>query len=258
MPRKNNKINIHLSGGFGNNLKQYITGCLIGNLKKKDVNIIKHYHPISNEDSMKAIYNIKRKNKDDKEIPINLSIVNPLVETLKGMYCPFKLSELYELRFFINENYLDWEKYPLPFELTNNDIVVSLRLGMNNEVVKTSPYLKEYPDGKRIPFSYYEEIIDKEMEIDNNKRIVICCDDFNNEFLSNFDKYPNIKLVRENTLIQFQVLRHAPFIISADSSFSHLAILFSNIQEQKGYVFYCAKNNLVTYIVEEFITSFPN
>lgn len=244
-------ITVNFSGGFGNNIKQYIVGCLIAKIKNKRIKINNHAKLI-NPDSMNSIFNIINNDMNSiPNIPINLTLLGKLKNSVCNMESPFDMKDLYKIREYINENMFNWENYEIPFELTDNDIVISLRLGMNNEVVRNSPYLKEFPDGLRIPFTYYSNILDKHLD----KRIIICCDDFDNDFLKQFEKYSNIVLAKENTLIQFQLLRKSKFIISPHSSFSHMAIFLSEQEKQDGFVFYCDKNCIKSLTISEFINT---
>lgn len=243
-------VTINLAGGFGNNLKQYIVGCLIAHIKNTNLQINQHYHSICNKDSMNSIYQII-KHDFSKPLPFNLTLISELRNDVSFMYSPFKKSEIFQIRDFINKYYLNWTSYIPSFELTDDDIVISLRLGMKSkELAINSPYLYEYPKGLRIPFSFYENILNQHF----NKRIIICCDDFENEFLLQFQKYPNIVLAKENTLIQFQLLKKAKFIISPQSSFSHMAILLSD-QQQIGYIFQCFPNNIKILTINEYLNS---
>jgi hypothetical protein len=215
-------ITVNYSGGFGNNIKQYIVGCLIANKYNRKLNIKKHSHKISHQDSMLGIYKVSNPVLN-KKIPCDLIEICPIKTVVNDMYCPFNIKDIYYIRNFITDTYFNWPQ--IPINITDNDIVISLRLGMDNEVVKPSPYSQEYPNGLRIPFKFYKDILDKHHQ---TKRIIICCDDFNNDFINEFNIYPNTLLAKYNTISQFQIIKQANFIISPHSSFSHMAILLSD------------------------------
>lgn len=241
-------ITIKLSGGFGNNLKQYYIGCLIANIKKDKLKVHKHHHRISHPDSMSSLYKIM-KGDVTNELPINMTLKKSLSSIVSGMDSPFYLSEIYSIRDFINQHYFNWDAITLPITVTDNDIIVSLRLGMKGEVVKNSPYYHEYPKGLRIPFTYYSNILD---QYDTNRRIIICSDDFNNtKYLNQFNKYPNIVLANYDTLTQFQIMRMAKTIVLPNSSFGRGAILLSDTDI--AHVLLCEKDGIKELSLEEYV-----
>lgn len=233
-------IYINLSGGFGNNIHQYIVGVIIASKRKENVMIIKHYHAVTNEDSMLSIYKVI---KDNVNCSKDCNWVNTIEERdyrveIKDMYFPFKYQEIYKNRENILKSYFNWDKIELPIEIKETDIIVSLRLGMlNREVVANSPYLYEYPKGYRIGFKYYKEVLDKMCngEKGNDKRIIICCDNYEDTFINNFDSYKNVILAKYNTLVQYKILLSANILISPDSSFGITAMLLSNAKETKVF-----------------------
>lgn len=235
-------IIIQFSGGFGNNIQQYIIGCLISDIKNEDIKLIQHYHPISHIDSMTSIYKVINK---ERKIIIN-SKEKILKNKVSDMYFPFSFEEVYNVRNEILNNYFDWNIVKLPFNIEETDIVISVRLGMNNEVVANSPYLEEYPKGLRIPYKYYKEVLDKYKK----NRKIICCDDFSNKFLDNFKEYGNVFWMKYNTLIQYKAMLFSNILISCHSSFSHTAMLLSNAKET--YIFDIKDNGISIKSKEDF------
>ena len=123
---------------------------------------------------------------------------------------------------------------------------------MKNEVVKNSPYFHEYPKGLQIPFSYYSNLLDNYLLDNSERRIIICCDDFNNkEYLKQFEKYSNICYADYDTLTQFQIIRNSKTIILPNSSFGRGAILLSNVKDL--HLWLGEKDSIKDYSLDDYL-----
>lgn len=239
-------IELILKGGFGNHLMTYFLACILAD-KYKDFDFILNIQSINNSKELdtqttiyKIIKNINLINNSDKNYKNIINIINPecYLNIYNNYYDKYDKYDKYiinlihinDMDFYLKninviKKYLTFNK----IENNNNSIVLSLRLGLcKNEVVVPSPY----ENVLRLPFEYYKKSIEYFREKNNSiDNLIICCDDFNNEFLENFKKNiegVNITLYNKNTLEQFELLINAKNFISSNSSFSLLAILFND------------------------------
>jgi ADP-heptose:LPS heptosyltransferase len=101
-----------------------------------------------------------------------------------------------------------------------NAIVLSLRLGMGeNEISNPSPFESDL----RLPFEYYKNAI--QFFLNNNfiDTLMICSDNYSDDYLNHFKEYTNLNIVlcnELNTLEQFELIVNADYFISSNSTFS--------------------------------------
>lgn len=105
------------------------------------------------------------------------------------------------------------------------DIVISVRLG--GSITEQNSFCFSDKEGSlRIPFEYYKKAIEF---FGNYKRLLICSDNYESDYMDQFNLYPNIIFLKNfNTLEQFKVILESKRFISSNSSFSIMASIFSD------------------------------
>jgi hypothetical protein len=107
----------------------------------------------------------------------------------------------------------------------SEDIVISVRLG--GSITEQNSFCFSDNEGSlRIPFEYYKKAIDF---FGNYKRILICSDNYDSDYITQFNLYPNIIFLKNfNTLEQFKVILDCKRFVSSNSSFSIMGSIFSD------------------------------
>jgi hypothetical protein len=227
----------NLTGGFGNHLLCYFLGCILAEKLNKKIyinsNAIKNDSLSQRKDTRETIYKvvniqyISNKFYKNKDVKINsfeeyLNILNrKLDDYLLNSNFIIDIIGADSLSFYID--YLDIiKKYIILNNRKNeNSIVISLRLGMGtNEVAQPSPFENEL----RLPFEYYKKAIEYFTSINKNiNKLIICSDNFTDDFICNFKIYNNLNIIfcsDKNTLEQFEYIVSADYFISSNSTFS--------------------------------------
>ena len=234
-------IYCNLQGGFGNHLLCYLLGCIVSNKFKVSIrlnsNNIFNDTLIQRKDTRETIFKVENPNYIALHSPNNNNKFN--VDSFEQYIAILNKdvldSDVYiniigadSLSFYIP--YLDiLKKYLIIKNVKNeNSIVISLRLGMGpNEIVSPSPFENEL----RLPFEYYKKAIEYFLTINPNiNNLIICSDNFTDDFVCKFKIYNNLNLVLcsdKNTLEQFEYIVNADYFISSNSTFSLLGALLN-------------------------------
>ena len=127
----------------------------------------------------------------------------------------------------INNNLLLNKQLDYEFE---NTITVSIRLGVLGEVVFPSPFQCE--NSSRLPFAYFDSGINTIKKNNPNiNTILICCDNFDDEFIKQFEIYKksgfNVIFNKKDTYHQFCDIVNSKYFITSLSTFSLYAILLN-------------------------------
>ena len=101
----------------------------------------------------------------------------------------------------------------LPIELTESDLVLSIRRGWNGYPVDMCP-----------PAEFYQEIIEKE----NPSRIILCTDTFDDPYFDFLQKYPNVHLANYEMMTQFCLIKSAKKVVLSPSTFCWWAAWLGN------------------------------
>lgn len=232
-----------LSGGFGNNLLNYGLACVLSNKYNLKIKIISNAIINDNlkqrNDTRTTINKVINYNYITQEINNNITVVVSEEQQFYNLLKDLDKSKNYllsiigtNLKFYtqnidILKQYTNFN-YSLSFP---NTIIVSLRLGMGlNEVAgHSSPFKHDL----RLPFSYYKNSIDYFLNQNEYiNKIIICSDNFEDNYLQNFyntyNKFDIVEYSEKNTLEQFNVLINADYYISSNSTFSLLACVFNS------------------------------
>jgi len=231
-----------LRGGFGNHLLNYGLACVLSHkysLKIKIVsNSVKNDNLEQRNDTRTTLQKIVNYDFITEDEINNSNLINitneqqfyNLLENLDksknyslniiGTRLEFYTKNIDILKVYTKFNYFINDK---------NDIYVSLRLGMGlNEVAGHSTPFKKH---LRLPFIYYKKSIDYFIEKNNNiKKIIICSDNFQDNYLQNFyNTYKQIEIIeyKKNTLEQFTALINAKYFVSSNSTYALLACVFN-------------------------------
>jgi hypothetical protein len=238
-------IQCNLKGGFGNHLLCYFLSCILA--EKINTKIYINSNAIENDslsqrkDTRETIYKVVNTQyistnfiANNNIIEINsveeyLNILNRNLDNyLLNTNFIVNIIGVHSLSFYTN--YLDIiKKYIILNNYKNqNSIVISLRLGMGqNEIAQPSPFEKEL----RLPFKYYKKAIEYFMLINKNiDKLIICSDNFKDDFICNFKIYNNLNIIfcsDKNTLEQFEYIINADYFISSNSTFSLLGSMLN-------------------------------
>jgi hypothetical protein len=209
-------IFVHFTGGFGNNLSQYIIGYILSIKHNTSIVVVPQKLSLflQQNDSYNAIYNIINLTKCTSNTPKCISTLsNDNIDTLN-----------YNNNVKIN-SCIGTFRYFLPYKddintIIDNDMVISLRLGTNCEIG-----INVFQQN-RIPFDFYERCITNINPIN----IFICSDTFDDQFLDNFtNKYTNIHYINKSTIEQFKLMVSAKhLVIHPKSSFCLWASFLSS------------------------------
>jgi hypothetical protein len=147
----------------------------------------------------------------------------------------FDLSNIDNLDFYVKQlpiikDYLNFNNiiYPdldetNPF-VTPEDIVISVRVG-GGITEHNSFAFSDSPGSLRIPFEYYQKAIPL---FGKYNRLLICSDNYESDYLKQFN-YPNIIfLTNFDTLQQFKLILDSKRVIASNSSFSIMASIISD------------------------------
>ena len=168
--------------------------------------------------------------KDDESYEIALNNPSDLPENYV-----FECSTIYDLNFYVKnlpsiQEYLNFNNiiYP-PVDdqnqfVTPEDIVISVRLG-GGITEHNSFAFSDSPGSLRIPFEYYQKAIPL---FGKYNRLLICCDNYDSDYLKQFN-YPNtIFLTNFDTVQQFKLILESKRFISSNSSFSIIASIMTD------------------------------
>jgi len=92
----------------------------------------------------------------------------------------------------------------LPLELTESDLVLSIRRGWNG-----------YPVDQCPSAAFYQRIIEKE----NPSRIILCTDSFDDPYFDFLQKYSNVHLANYEMMTQFCLIKSAKKVVLSPSTF---------------------------------------
>ena len=231
----------NLQGGFGNHLLCYFLGCILADKFKTLIhlnsNSICNDKLLQRKDTRETIFKIVNQNYISLCNPTNINKINidSFEQYISILDNENLNSDVYinivgagTLSFYIN--YIDiLKKYYMINNVKNEkSIIISLRLGMgSNEVCSPSPFENEL----RLPFEYYKKAIEYFLTINPNiNNLIICSDNYTDNFIHNFKIYNNLNIVfcsDKNTLEQFAYITNADYFISSNSTFSLLGALLN-------------------------------
>lgn len=234
----------NLSGGFGNHLLCVALAIIISDKYNIKIKIIGNGNGLNDfsKDTRNTIFKIINKNivanenHNHKNIIINNK--TEYYEALNNYNYNFNYIinciHINELNIYkdnidiINNNILINKTFDYDYE---NTITISLRLGCKGEVVYPSPFSDE--EAVRLPFNYFSQGINTIKKNNPNiNTILICCDNFEDEFIKQFEIYKksgfNIIFNRKDTYNQFCDIINSKYFITSLSTFSLWGVLLNN------------------------------
>jgi hypothetical protein len=238
-------IKCNLQGGFGNHMMTYMLACILA--VKFNMQIELNSNSIANDklyqryDTRNTIFSVVNNDFICKtgNIKTKLSVnsVSEYLHLLKREYIceniTLRIIHIDDMSFFKKNihNIIHFFNFPALStdlsRLVTNDktIVLSLRLGMGENEESPNVFQKDL----RLPFTYYKKAIYNVLEKHEIDNIIICSDNFKDNYLENLNEFRdyNIIYLNSNTLEQFLVIINAKFFISSNSSFSIIASLFN-------------------------------
>jgi len=236
----------NLQGGFGNHLLCVSLAMILANKYKTKIRINGNGNGINvfSKDTRNTIFKFINKNiianenenYNHKNITINNK--NEYYGALNNYNYNFNYIincvHVDELNIYkdnidiINNNILINKTFDYDYE---NTITISLRLGCKGEAVYPSPFQNE--ESVRLPFNYYKIAINNIIQQNINiNTILICCDNFEDEFIKQFEIYKksdfNIIFNKKDTYHQFCDIINSKYFITSLSSFSLWGVLLNN------------------------------
>ena len=258
-----------LAGGFGNHLLCVSLGIILANKWNTKIKIIGNGEGINDfsKDTRNTIFKIINKDiliEDNKKISRRKRVIIINKENYYNIFNNFNINHdyiiscihiddmnIYRQNIHIINTYLIINKF---FDYDyDNTITVSIRLGREGEGVYPSPFQDE--EAYRLPFEYYKDGINEIMKKkDNITTILICCDNFDDKFIKQFEIFENnittVIYNKKNTYYQFCDIINSKYFISSLSTFSLWGVLLNT---NNRYVpFYKNSSNIVKYDKDEF------
>jgi hypothetical protein len=245
---------IQVHGGFGNHLISFYLGTILAN--KNNMKLSINGNSISNDsntqrnDTRTTIYKLIDSTHVGTPTGGGRCIISSIKDYLNYMegylhkdtnyVMDFLPGSDLNMSFFLDyiqiiKKYIINDIYTIDEDMRNS-IIISLRLGMGAaEIAQPSPF--EY--ALRLPFKYYNNAINKCLEMnDNIKKIFILSDNYTDEYINHFDifkdRFQLIYCNTKNTYEQFKYIVNAQYCISSNSSFS----IMSSILNETGVVIF--------------------
>jgi hypothetical protein len=253
-------ITCNLQGGFGNHLLCVGLGIILANKYNSKIKINGNGNGINNfsNDTRNTIFKI-----------INHRIIADNNQYLSNNYIYINNKDDYYNAFHnydSNYNYIincihieDLNIYKENIDIINdnifinktfdydydNTITISLRLGCYGEVVYPSPFSDE--ESVRLPIEYFIQGINQILKKNKNiNTLLICCDNFEDEFVKKFEylnkEKINVIFNKKNTYDQFCDIINSKYFITSLSSFSLFGVLLNN---NNCYVPYFNNNSTI-------------
>jgi hypothetical protein len=232
------------TGGFGNHLLCVALAIIISDKYNIKIKIIGNGNGLNDfsKDTRNTIFKIINKNiiTNENHNHNNITINNKTeyYEALNNYNYNFNYIinciHINELNIYkdniytINNNILINKTFDYDYE---NTITISLRLGCKGEVVYPSPFADE--ESVRLPFNYFSQGINTIKKNNPNiNTILICCDNFEDEFIKQFEIYKksgfNIIFNKKDTYHQFCDIINSKYFITSLSTFSLWGVLLNN------------------------------
>ena len=234
-----------LQGGFGNHLLCVALAIILSDKYNIKIKIIGNGNGINDfsKDTRNTIFKIINKNiiTNDPCNGKNININNKTdyYQALNNYDLNFnyiiRCIHINELNIYkenidtINNNILINKTFDYDYE---NTITISLRLGCEGEVVwPGGPFENE--ESHRLPFNYFSQGIKHIIEENKNiNTLLICCDNFEDDFIKQFeylkDEKINIIFNKKNTYEQLCDIINSKYFITSLSTFSLWGVLLNN------------------------------